>query len=426
MASIAPSEHIGTLPVDRPKANTWREFREHLDGADAEAQSESIFVECERVLTYSRHHWLEYDGRGHGREAFREALADVRSVSPRQWSAQQGELAFVLYVLGVARVGLEQVPSTLSTDTVAAVIKTRSQLYRDALGAAAVIVSAQPRSLTEIAQELPTKRRLVEEEYYLYSRIDGERWYRTEGLLPRSSVPLDKFPDELLAEFGIPPTAADHGAIRAAALNTIEEHGALEPAIVTTLRCAVRDHSLGVDHVTITCPKQVRFPARDHLGERENIFRRTELRDGIDLGDFEDQLGHASETRLTKVIAARMAVLKLKSAKQFFGSGCLGGEVLDKSGDYMIFHHEDAHYPGHKNAGCSTGGRAPIPLAFARGGEAVDLPGIFADFRAVRLSHNEADRFDVAGLARVIQYSAWLAALLNTAYETGARVVARD
>lgn len=425
MSSIAPSERIGTLSVDWPKANTWREFREQLDGADAKAQGEPLFVECERVLTYSRHHWLEYAGRGHDRKALWEAFADARSVSPGQWSAQQGELAFLLYVLGVARVGLEQVPSTLSTDTVASVIKTRSQLYRDALGTAAIGVSAQPRSLTEIAQELPTKRRLVEEKYYRYSRIDGERWYRTEGLLPRSNVPLDKFPNELLAQFGIPPTAGDHGAIRTAALRTIEEHGALEPAILSTLRCAVRDRSLGVDYVTITCPKQVRFPARDHLGERENIFRHTELRDSLDLGDFKDQLGHASETRLTRVIGARMAVLKLKAAKQFFGSGCLSGEALDKSGDYMIFHHEDAHYPGHKNAGCSTGGRAPIPLAFARDGEAVDLPGIFADFRAVRLSHTEADRFDVAGLARVIQYSAWFAALLNTAYETGA-VVARD
>lgn len=425
MSSIAPSERIGTSPADCPKADTWREFREHLDGADPDARGEPLFVECERVLTYSRHHWLEYDARGHDRKALQEAFADARSVSPRQWSGQQGELVFLLYVLGVARVGLEQVPGTLSTDTVASVIKTRDQLYRDVLGADAVSVGTQPRSLTEIAQELPTKRRLVEEEYYRYSRIDGERWHRTEGLLPKSKVPLDEFPIELLAEFGVSPAAADNGAIRAAALGTIEEHGALEPAVVATLRCAVRDRSLGVDHVTITCPKQVCFPARDHLGERENIFRHTELRDGVDLGDFEDQLGHASQTRLKKVIAARMAVLKLKASKQFFGSGCLGGEALEKSGDYMIFHHEDAHYPGHKNAGCSTGGRAPVPLAFVRDGEAVDLPGIFADFRAVRLSHNEADRFDVAGLARVIQYSAWLGVLLNTAYETGA-VVARD
>ncbi len=174
--------------------------------------------------------------------------------------------------------------------------------------------------------------------------------------------------------------------------------------------------------MTVTCPKQVRFPASNHLGERENIFRRTELRAGVDLSEFEDQLGHASETRLANVIGARMTVLKLKAAKQFFGSGCLGGEALEKSGDCMIFHHEDAHYPGHKNAGCSAGGRAPIPLVFARDGEAVNLPGIFADFRAVRMSHDDAARFDVAGLARVIQYSAWLGALLNMAYETKAVV----
>ena len=419
----AQSEHFDIASGDQLRANTWHEFRDHLAGADLDARGEPLFVECERVLTYSRHHWLEYDGHGHDRKALQEAFTEATPVPPERWTTQQGELVFLLYVLGVARVGLEQVPGTLSTDTVASVVATRDRLYRNALGIPTSGVGAQPRSLTEIAQELPAKRRLVEEDYYRYSRIDGERWYRTEGLLPKSRVRLDEFPDELLAELEVQLGDDDYAAtLRAAALRAIEAHGALEPAVVAMLRCAVRDPSLSVDHVTVTCPKQVRFPTRDHLGERENIFRRTELREEIDLSEFEDQLGHTSEARLTKVIAARMAVLKLKAAKQFFGSGCLGGEALEKSGDYMIFHHEDAHYPGHKNAGCSTGGRAPIPLVFARDGEAVDLPGIFADFRAVRLSHEEAARFDVAGLTRVIQYSAWLGALLNTAYETGAAV----
>jgi len=415
-----------SVTTDQPRADTWHEFRDQLAGTDPDGRGEPQFVECERVLTYSRHHWLEYDGRGHDRKALQEAFAQARSVSPERWTSQQGELVFLLYVLGVARVGLEQVPGTLSTVTVSSVIATRDRLYRDALTTSTSGVDAQPRTLTEIAQELPSERRLVEDEYYRYSRIDGERWYRTEGLLPKSNVRLDALPDDLLAELEVQPGDDDYAAtLRAGALRTIEKHGTLEPAVVATLRCAVRDPSLGVDHATITCPKQVRFPACEHLGERENIFRRTELREGVDLSEFEDQLGHASDVRLANVIGARMTVLKLKASKQFFGSGCLGGEALEKSGDYMIFHHEDAHYPGHKNAGCSTGGRAPIPLVFARGGEAVDLTGIFADFRAVRLSHDEAARFDVAGLARVIQYSVWLGALLNAAYETGA-VVSHD
>jgi hypothetical protein len=423
---VAQSERYAVASGDQPRADTWHEFRDHLDGTNPDARSEPLFVECERVLTYSRHHWLEYDGRGHDRKALQEAYAEARAVPPKGWTSQQSELIFLLYVLGVARVGLEQVPGMLSTDAVSSVITTRDRLYRDALTTSTAGVDAQPRTLTEIAQELPAERRLVEDAYYRYSRIDGERWYRTEGLLPKSNVCLDELPGELLAELEVQPgDDACAATLRAVALRTIEKHGTLEPAVAATLRCAVRDPSLGVDHATITCPKQVRFPAREHLGERENIFRRTELREGLDLSEFEDQLGHASEVRLAKVIGARMAVLKLKASKQFFGSGCLGGEALEKSGDYMIFHHEDAHYPGHKNAGCSTGGRAPIPLVFAREGEAVDLPGIFADFRAVRLSHDEAARFDVAGLARVIQYSAWLGALLNTAYETGA-VVSHD
>jgi hypothetical protein len=424
---VAQSKRYAVASGDQPRAATWHEFRDQLDGTNPDARGESLFVECERVLTYSRHHWLEYDGRGHDRKALQEAYAEARAVPPKGWTSQQGELVFLLYLLGVARVGLEQVPGTLSTGTVSSVIATRDRLYQAALTTSTSPgVDAQPRTLTEIAQELPAERRLVEDKYYRYSRIDGERWYRTEGLLPKSNVRLDELPGELLAEFEVQLCDDDYAAtLRAVALRTIEKHGTLEPAVAATLRCAVRDPSLGVDHATITCPKQVRFPAREHLGERENIFRRTELREGVDLSKFEDQLGHASEVRLAKVIGARMAVLKLKASKQFFGSGCLGGEALEKSGDYMIFHHEDAHYPGHKNAGCSTGGRAPIPLEFARDGEAVDLPGIFADFRAVRLSHDEAARFDVAGLARVIQYSVWLGALLNTAYETGA-VVSHD
>lgn len=422
---VAQSERDTVQSGFRPRVDTWHEFRGQLDGAHPDARGEQLFVECERVLTYSRHHWLEYDGRGHDRKALQEAFAAARAVSPARWTTLQGELVFLLYVLGVARVGLEQVPRTLSTDTVLSLIETRDRLYQEALTAASG-VTAESRTFTEIAQQLPVKRRLVEAEYYRYSRIDGERWYRTEGLLPKSNVCLDALPGELLTELEAQPGDNDYAAtLRAVAVCTIEKYGSLEPAVAATLRCAVRDPLLEVDHATITCPKHVRFPAREHLGDRAHIFKRTELREGIDLTEFEDQLGHASEARLANVIGARMAVLKLKAAKQYFGSGCLGGEALEKSGDCMVFHHEDAHYPGHKNAGCSTGGRAPIPLAFARDGEAVDLPGIFADFRAVRLSHDEAARFDVAGLARVIQYSAWLGALLNTAYEAGA-VVSQD
>ncbi len=231
------SERVTIASLDQPRANTWREFRDHVAAADPEAEVDALFLECERVLTYSRHHWLEYDGNGHDRKGLQGIFAGARSGSPETWSSQQGELVFLLYVLGVARVGLEQVPGTLSTETVASVIATRDRLYRDALRAYISLVDTQPRSLTEIAQALPAKRRLVEKEY---SRIDGERWYRTEGLLPKVMVCLDEFPGDLLAELELQPDGDDYAAtLRRAALRTIEEHGALEPAVLATLRCAV-------------------------------------------------------------------------------------------------------------------------------------------------------------------------------------------
>ncbi len=408
----------------RLRADNWEEFRDHVRAADSDT-AVRLLTHGERVLLFSRHHWLEYHGTQYDRQGLSSAFSSASAVAPADWSAEQGELIFLLYILGTANLGLEQVEAVLSTRQVAELVSSREALYGSGLsedGQERDARRAKQRTLAELAYGLRDLRYEAERRSYRYSVIDGARWRLTEGLLPRADVATEEVPGSLLDRLGV--TGTGTAALRRATTAYIEQDGHAERAVREVMRFALEDSGLGVDHVTITGPKQVGFPASECLGERDNIYRRTEVRDGVDLKEFEAQLGHDSPERLTRVIGARMQVLKLKSAKQFFGSGCMGGEGSEKFGDYMIYANEDSHYLGHKNGGISTGGRAPIALEFQRDGAAVDLPGIFGDFRAVRLSHAEEDRFDVLGLARVIQYATWLGAILNTTYEKGAAISA--
>jgi hypothetical protein len=406
------------------RANDWREFRDHIQAADSETATR-LLTHGERVLIFSRHHWLEYQGTHYDRQGLSSAFASASAVAPADWSDEHGELVFLLYILGTANLGLEQVETVLSTEQVAELVSSREALYRSGRSEdehERDTRKTDQQTLAERAYGLRDLRYGAEKQSYRYSVIDGARWHLNEGLLPRADVATEEVPGGLLDRLGI--RGSGTAALRKAATAYIECDGHAEQAVIEVMRFALEDSGLGVDHVTITGPKQVGFPVSECLGQRDNIYRRTEVRDGVDLKEFEAQLGHDSPERLTRVIGARMQVLKLKSAKQFFGSGCMGGEGSEKFGDYMIYANEDSHYLGHKNGGISTGGRAPIPLDFERDGSTIDLPGMFGDFRAVRLSHEEVDRFDVLGLARVIQYAAWLGAILNTAYESGAAISA--
>jgi hypothetical protein len=400
----------------------WQELRERLAHANGEVQQHDVEHDCERVLLYSRHHWLEYDGVGHDRQSFKAMVAAAMARPAAHWNAVESELVFLLYVLGSANLGLEQVDRVLSRSSVSDAIGVRRRMYLEALennGGHARQLGGDV-SFVERARELCGLRKAVEKRNYRYSVIDGDRWFRTERLISHASIDLDDVPEELWSELEGAPGGRD--ALRQLCVAHIERHETPEDTIAKMMRFAVADPVLKIDHITLTAPRQLGSQIHQDLHRRENIFYRTEMRSGLQLEDFASQLGHESAERMTRVIAARMQVLKLKAAKQFFGSGCLGGEVLEKSGDYMVFYNEDAHYPGHQNAGCSTGGRSPIPLVFRREGKELCLPGIFADLRAVRLSHDESDRFMEPQLARVIQYAAWIGAILMTAYESGVAI----
>jgi hypothetical protein len=423
-----PSSSQQSNVVDAPLSilmeagGSWQDLRSAVRSERGDDLWQDVLLQSRRVLMYSRHHWLKYTDGEFDRQGFKSATEAIAEAGPAEMSPRDAQLMFCLYVLGCANLGLEQVAKVLSTESVEQLVESRWSSYISVIGCPDDLGEREP-TLAERARRLREMRIALERTHYRYSVIDGEQWFRDEKLMPRNAVGLDEVPECFCRPSD---DGQSRASLRAASLERIERGESLEEFVVEIMRHALADEQLGIDHITLTAPRKLGSIPQEDLHQRANIYRRTETRTGLDLDSYEAQLGHASDERLKRVIGARMQVLKLKAAKQYFGDGCLAGEALEKSGDYMIFFNEDAHYPGHRNAGCSTGGRAPIPLMLERGGERLSFPGIFADLRAVRLSHDPKLRFTEKGLMKVMQYASWISTVLGAVYDSDIEFGATD
>jgi hypothetical protein len=413
--------------IDVTAINTGTELRDLICRFTPEEAERHVFSRCDHTLVFSRHHWLRFRGDYRLRADLREMLRGLREREPLSWDDDECDLVLVLLVLSIAGVGLEQLQDEVSVAALRTALEARLTAYLDAIGQPRT--GTGPLPLVAVATRVAGLRPEVERFYYRHSIIDGEAWYRTEGLIPKAGVELDRFS---------PPVAAfltdTYGAVegtteerlRAATAVALDRDGCSAAVIRGLLSCAVVDPDLSVDHATVTCARGDMLDRVPEMTDSEAFFTDTVLRPGLDLADFAEQLGHASEDRLRKTTRARMLKLKRAAVRNFFGPGCLQGRWVEKSADYMIFRNEDTHYRGHRNIGCSTGGRAAYTIRFDNGGQRRELPPMMGDFRVVRLSHATEDLFTPADLVHVIRYSQWIRAVLEETFRRGGIVDLRS
>ncbi|MFC9636756.1 hypothetical protein ACFTY8_48355 [Streptomyces mirabilis] len=289
---------------------------------------------------------------------------------------------------------------------------------------------AAPQALLDLAFRVARMRALVEETHELYSIIDGRAWFRTEGVFPRGDVDRSVLPvpaEEALATLpgsGDGTSTADR--LAAVTRKAIAQNAQSASVLRAIMGAALKDPVLRADHVTLTCPMGNMLDRPHEMTTSQAFFTETQLRDGIELADYAQRLGHDSDDQLQRTIRARMLKLKRGAIRSLYGPGCMQGQFVEKHGGHMLFRNEDAHYRGHQSIGCSNGGRASFALGYrlAEGTEKVLTPMV-GDFRVVRMSHDERDEFTVDELKHTIRYAEWIRVVVEETYRAGA-VIRRD
>lgn len=403
-------------------ARDVEELRLALDYDDAARAHAERLVKA--VLTFSRHHYLRFDGRDCERKDFSEFADGCFAQAPGTWSATQSDFVFCLIALSVAGIGLEQLDRELTPATTAAVLHARFRMYCSALG--------HPRPtwdppLLRLATRVRGLREDVERFYHRYSLIDGRLWYRDEGLIPHRGLDTEALPapvDELLRRHDPAGEHTAGAAVRlvSATRAAIHRDGTPEQLVHGYLHAVASDPALRVHHATLTCVRGRLLECPHALSATDDFYTHTVVVDDLDLADHAERLGHDSMDRLTATLRARMIKLKRKAVTNFYGDGLFAGQWIEKAADNMIFFNEDAHYRGHQTVGVATGGRAAFHVSFTRNDVATTLPPMMGDLRVVRMGADEADRFQPADLARVIVYASWLKLIVQETFRAGALI----
>jgi len=404
---------VTALGIDQAK-----EFRDFC-AANPDAL-DSIFNACTRPVVYSRHHWLSYKGEYRVRADLKAEVELARTAEPASWDLAAVDLLLALFVLDIAAVGLDDLPESASSAAVRETLLARHRLYSGALGTA----EEPPATLVELAHAVSRTRSQVEVDHELYSIIDGKIWYRTEGVIRRDEIdPQDLTPTvaSALGELAARADGQDVGDwLRAITGAAVAESGESAGVLRVLMRAALVDPLLRADHVTLTCPIGDRLDRLEEMTTSDSYFTETQLHADVVLD--EDRLGHASEEQLQRTIRARMLKLKRGAIRSLYGPGCMQGQFIEKHGGHMIFRNEDAHYRGHQSIGCSSGGRVSFGMLCPEGCPQQEITQMVGDFRAVRMSQDEADVFQADDLRHLLPYAHWIRTVVDETFRLGAVV----
>ncbi|GHH77807.1 hypothetical protein GCM10018781_52030 [Kitasatospora indigofera] len=402
------------------EADTADQFRTAVAAAPDEHCLAGVLDACLRPLVYSRHHWLVYKGEYRVRADLRSAFESCRQRDPREWDDEEADLMLSLFALDTASTGLDDLVDRVDSAAVREVLHARHALYTGVVAPA----ERAPDGLLALARRVEDLRPVVQRTHELFSVIDGRAWFRTEGVLPQADIDTERLTPavhEVLVEvFGQPAGPAASDRLRAATRTAVATDGDSASVLRAVMRAALADPVLRADHVTLTCPMGDMLDRPHEMTTSDAFFTETQLRDGIELGDYAEQLGHESTDQLHRTIRARMLKLKRGAIRSLYGPGCLQGQFVEKHGGHMLFRNEDAHYRGHKSIGCSSGGRASFALRHATGGAEQVMTPMIGDFRVVRMSHDEDQTFTAAELPQVIRYGEWLRVVVEETYRLGA------
>jgi hypothetical protein len=403
----------------------FRRFAADLPDADCLA---GVFAACLPPIVYSRHHWLRYKGEYRIRAELRSILEALQTVQPAAWDDEEAEYLLSLFALSTANVGLDELRDRVDTSAVREALEERFDLYAT-VADNREIPGRRPQGLVALAARVSEMRPVVERSNHLYSIIDGKVWYRTEGLIPRAEVDVDHLTETVervvAVDFGIRAGAPAAERLREATRACIADFGDSAPLVRAIMAATLADEVLRADHVTLTCPMGDLLDTPELMTTSQAFFTETQLRDGIDLGEYAERLGHESSEQLQRTIRARMLKLKRGAIRGLYAPGCLQGRFVEKHGGHMLYLNEDAHYRGHQSVGVHSGGRASFSMRYQRDGENRELTPMVGDYRVVRMSHDEQDLFTVSELVRVIRYGEWFRVVVEETFRQG-RVVRRD
>jgi hypothetical protein len=403
-------------PADGP---AFRRFV--ADPPDPECRT-GVFAACLQPVVYSRHHWLVYKGEYRVRADLRGFLEALQAVEPASWDDEEADYLLSLFTLSLANVGLDELKDRVDTAAVRDALEERFDLYATVPDNGET-PGRRPENLVALAERVRTMRGVAERTNHLYSIIDGEAWYRTEGLIPRADVDEDTLTETVervvADDFGVPPGAPALERLHQAARACVAEFGDSAPLVRAIMAATLADTVLRADHVTLTCPMGDLLDTPELMTTSQAFFVETQLRDGIDLGEYAERLGHESDEQLQRTIKARMLKLKRGAIRGLYAPGCMQGRFVEKHGGHMLYLNEDAHYRGHQSIGVHSGGRASFALRYRSDGEDRQLTPMVGDYRVVRMSHEARDLFTVSELVRVIRYGEWLRAVVEETFRQG-------
>ena len=400
------------------------EFRRFLASSSDDFAIEDFIYRCNHTLTFSRHHWLMFKESYVERADLKKILSNMASIHPSAWNEDETKLAIILYSLSTALIGLEQLTHEITLKSCRDVLEERYSSYMLALGQAAVKINEI--SLISLSEKIARLRPLVENYYYRISIIDGKAWHRTEVLSLKSALGHSPTPelDAVLEEYDADSRLGLFERIKIASINCIKKYEKLSPLLLDFMQVVLSDDSISPDHVTLTCPRgeSLLCPHAMNANPSQHFYTDTLIKSDLDLSEYAEQLGHQSLDRIRRITQARMYRLKHKAVNNFYYDGCLFGQMVEKSMDYMIFRNEDSHYPGHRNIGCSTGGRAAFSIEYTHQDTVMSLPPMLADLRVVRLSHAPERTFNEKELLTLIWYSEIFKSAIQVAFNLGAVV----
>lgn len=420
---MSMSVHPGR--VDIADGSAFRCFVAGLPDAECRA---GVFALCLPPIVYSRHHWLRYKGEYRVRADLRGFFEELRAADASGWDDEQADFLLTLYTLSLANIGLDELRDRVDTAAVRETLAERFDLYA-AVDENGEVAGERPEALTALAERVAAMRTVAERTHHAFSIIDGEAWYRTEGLIPHGDVDeetLSETVEEVVAlGFGVPAGPPAEQRLRQAARACIAEHGDSAPLLRAIMAATLRDEVLSADHVTLTCPMGDLLATPEQMTSSQAFFTETQLREDIDLGVYAERLGHDSADQLQRTIRARMLKLKRGAIRSLYGPGCMQGRFVEKHGGHMLYLNEDAHYRGHQSIGVHSGGRAAFALRYRSGDEDRELTPMVGDYRVVRMSREPGEVFTPADLARVLRYGSWLRAVVEETYRQGG-VLRRD
>jgi hypothetical protein len=414
MTSLAFSQNSHAAGIDNGAV-----FRAAVSDAADPRCLVGVLDACLRPLVYSRHHWLVYKGEYRVRADFKAILESIRQRPTHEWDDDETDFVFALFALDASSVGLDELGDRMDSATVRTVLRERHTLY------ASVVDPAEeaPAALLDLAYRVEEMRPTVQASHLLFSIIDGRAWYRTEGLIPRGDVDPGTLTEplrELLDTVFAAPAGTAEARLRAATATAVTVDGDSASVVRAVMRAALIDPVLRADHVTLTCPMGDLLHRPQDMTTSSAFFTETQVRDGLDLGEYAERLGHESSEQLQRTIKARMLKLKRGAIRGLYGPGCIQGRFVEKHGGHMLFRNEDAHYRGHQSIGCSSGGRASFALRCLRADAAEPvLTPMIGDFRVVRMSHDEGDTFTADELRHVIRYGEWIRIVVEETYRLG-------